>query len=103
MHTPLTVWFHACWLFATAKDGISAQYLQRTLEIGSYATAWGMLHRLRSVLGRPGRGPASRGGEVEETVLGRAGGGAGRGARARAERVVRHCWRGSRRRGGSGA
>ena len=56
MHTPLTVWFHACWLFATAKDGISAQYLQRTLEIGSYATAWGMLHRLRSVLVRPGRG-----------------------------------------------
>lgn len=22
--TPLTVWFHACWAFATAKDGISA-------------------------------------------------------------------------------
>jgi hypothetical protein len=22
--TPLTVWFHACWLFATAKDGIFA-------------------------------------------------------------------------------
>jgi len=36
--TPLTVWFHACWLFATAKDGISAQYLQRALEIGSYQT-----------------------------------------------------------------
>src|SRR6266487_4667374 len=32
--TPLTVWFHACWLFATAKDGISAQHLQRSLEIG---------------------------------------------------------------------
>ena len=31
--TPLTVWFHACWLFATAKDGISAQHLQRVLEI----------------------------------------------------------------------
>ena len=46
--TPLTVWFHACWLFATAKDGISAQHLQRALEIGSYHTAWAMLHRLRS-------------------------------------------------------
>ena len=54
--TPLTVWFHACWLFATAKDGISAQYLQRALEIGSYQTAWAMLHRLRSALVRPGRG-----------------------------------------------
>jgi hypothetical protein len=27
--TPLTVWFTACWLFATAKDGISALSLQR--------------------------------------------------------------------------
>jgi hypothetical protein len=25
--TPLTVWFTACWLFATAKDGISASIL----------------------------------------------------------------------------
>src|SRR5665647_2225453 len=43
--TPLTVWFNACWAFATAKDGISALSLQRTLEIGSYQTAWAMLHR----------------------------------------------------------
>jgi hypothetical protein len=42
--TPLTVWFAACWLFATAKDGISALTLQRSLEIGSYQTAWAMLH-----------------------------------------------------------
>ncbi len=44
--TPLTVWFMACWLFATQKDGVSAQSLQRELEIGSYQTAWAMLHRL---------------------------------------------------------
>jgi hypothetical protein len=43
--TPLTVWFMGCWLFATQKDGVSAQSLQRTLEIGSYQTAWAMLHR----------------------------------------------------------
>ena len=43
--TPLTVWFEACWLFASGKDGISALSLQRSLEIGSYATAWAMLHR----------------------------------------------------------
>ena len=53
--TPLTVWFMACWLVATQKDGISAQSLQRTLEIGSYQTAWAMLARLRSVLVDPGR------------------------------------------------
>ena len=53
--TPLTVWFTACWLFATQKDGVSAQSLQRALDIGSYQTAWAMLRRLRSVLVRPGR------------------------------------------------
>jgi hypothetical protein len=42
-------------MFASQKDGVSALSLQRTLEIGSYATAWAMLHRLRSVLVRPGR------------------------------------------------
>ncbi len=40
--TPLTVWFTACWLFATAKDGVSALGLKRVLEIGSYQTAWAM-------------------------------------------------------------
>ena len=53
--TPLTVWFAACWHFATGKDGISALSLKRTLEIGSYQTVWAMLHRLRSVLIRPDR------------------------------------------------
>ena len=68
--TPLTVWFHACWLFATAKDGISAQHLQRSLEIGSYQTAWAMLHRLRQVLVRPGRDRLAGVVEVDETYIG---------------------------------
>ena len=58
--TPLTVWFTACWMFATAKDGVSALGLQRSLEIGSYQTAWAMLHRLRVGAGAPGPGPAER-------------------------------------------
>ncbi len=53
--TPLTVWFTACWMFAAQKDGVSALSLQRALEIGSYPTAWAMLHRLRAVLVRAGR------------------------------------------------
>ena len=57
---PLTVWFTACWLFATGKDGISALSLQRTLEVSSYQTAWAMLQRLRSVLVRPGEEGADR-------------------------------------------
>ncbi len=60
----------ACWLFATGKDGISALSLKRTLEIGSYQTAWAMLHRLRSVLVRPGRDLLAGVVEVDETYIG---------------------------------
>lgn len=68
--TPLTVWFNACWLFASGKNGISALSLKRTLDIGSYQTAWAMLHRLRSVLVRPGRDRLIRVVEVDETYIG---------------------------------
>jgi transposase-like protein len=68
--TPLTVWFTACWMFAAHKDGISALSLQRSLEIGSYPTAWAMLHRLRSVLVRPGRDRLASTVEVDETYIG---------------------------------
>jgi ISXO2-like transposase domain len=57
-------------MFATAKDGISALGLQRALEIGSYPTAWAMLHRLRSVLVRPGRDRLSGTVEVDEMFIG---------------------------------
>jgi hypothetical protein len=85
--TPLTVWFTACWLFATRKDGISAQGLQRSLEIGSYPTAWAMLHRLRSVLVRPGRDRLSGIVEVDETYIGGDEPGL-RGGRARGKKVL---------------
>jgi transposase-like protein len=68
--TPLTVWFMATWLFATQKDGVSALHVQRALDIGSYQTAWAMLHRLRSVLVRPGRERLSGLVEVDETFIG---------------------------------
>lgn len=68
--TPLTVWFTACWVFATSKNGTSAQNLKRTLEIGSHQTAWAMLHRLRSTLVRPGRDRLSGIVEVDETYIG---------------------------------
>jgi len=68
--TPLTVWFAACWLFASSKNGISALGLKRILEIGSYQTAWAMLHRLRSVLVRPERDRLCGAVEVDETYIG---------------------------------
>lgn len=68
--TPLTVWFTACWHFATAKDGVSALSLKRMLEIGSYQTVWAMLHRFRTVLVRPGRERLTGTVEVDETYIG---------------------------------
>jgi transposase-like protein len=85
--TPLTVWFTACWMFATGKDGMSALSLQRALEIGSYPTAWAMLHRLRSVLVRPGRERLSGMVEVDETFIGGEEAGL-RGGRARGKKVL---------------
>ena len=85
--TPLTVWFTACWQFASGKDGVSALSLQRTLEIGSYQTAWAMMHRLRSVLVRPGRGLLVGIVEVDETFIGGQEPGL-RGGRARGKKVL---------------
>jgi hypothetical protein len=68
--TPSTAWFTACWFFTIGKDGISELSLKRTLAIGSYQTAWAMLHRLRSVLVRPGRDRLSGRVEVDETYIG---------------------------------
>jgi hypothetical protein len=66
----MTVWFSVIWAFATAKDGVSALSLQRTLEIGSYQTAWAMLQRLRSVLVRPEREKLQGRVELGETYYG---------------------------------
>jgi transposase-like protein len=85
--TPLTVWFTACWLFATQKGGVSALSLQRALEIGSYQTAWAMLHRLRQVLVRPGRDRLAGTVEVDETYLGGEEPGL-RGGRAKGKKVL---------------
>ena len=85
--TPLTVWFTACWMFATQKAGVSALSLQRALEIGSYQTAWAMLHRLRSVLIRPGRERLTGVVEVDETFVGGEEPGL-RGGRARGKKAL---------------
>lgn len=67
---PLTVWFTACWLFATSKDGISAKALKRTLGLSSYQTAWTMLHKMRASLILPERTRLSGVVEMDETLIG---------------------------------
>jgi hypothetical protein len=53
--TPLLIWFAAAWKLATAEQGVSARRLARELDLGSYETAWTMLHRLRRAMVRSGR------------------------------------------------
>ncbi len=48
---PLRKWLVAFYLLCSSKKGFSALQLQRTLEIGSYRTAWFMFHRIRYALG----------------------------------------------------
>jgi transposase-like protein len=52
---PLTVWFRAMWQVTAQKNGVSAMGLQRVLGLGSYQTAWTVLHKLRRAMVRPGR------------------------------------------------
>jgi hypothetical protein len=53
--TPLRQWLAAAWHVSTAEEGVSARGLQRALGIGSYETAWTILHRLRRAMVRSGR------------------------------------------------
>ena len=69
-HLPLTIWFRAMWQVTSQKNGISALGLQRVLGLGSYKTAWAMLHKLRWAMVRPGRERLSGSVEADETYLG---------------------------------
>lgn len=67
---PLTTWFRAMWQVTSQKNGMSALGLQRVLGLGSYKTAWALLHKLRRAMVRPGRGRLRGVVEVDETYWG---------------------------------
>jgi transposase-like protein len=69
-HLPLTTWFRAMWHVTSQKNGVSALGLQRVLGLGSYKTAWAMLHKLRRAMVRPGRDRLQGWVEVDETYWG---------------------------------
>jgi transposase-like protein len=48
---PLRIWFLAIFFLGRHKQSISALQLQRDTGLGSYRTAWLLLHKLRSALG----------------------------------------------------
>jgi hypothetical protein len=79
--TPLTTWFEAAWHLTTAKIGMSAKTLERTIGT-SYEVAWMLLHRYRVAMVNTERKQLSGNIEVDETFVGGAdtGGKRGRGS-----------------------
>jgi ribosomal protein L37AE/L43A/transposase-like protein len=69
-HLSLRLWFRAMWHMTSQKNGISALGLQRILGLGSYKTAWSILHKLRRAMVRLGRDRLSGRVEVDETLWG---------------------------------
>lgn len=69
-HLALTTWFRAMWHVTSQKNGMSALGLQRALGLGSYKTAWSVLHKLRRAMVRPGRERLHGTVEVDETYWG---------------------------------
>ena len=49
-HIPLRKWLVAWYLISTAKKGISALWIQENLGLGSYRTAWMMMHKIRHAM-----------------------------------------------------
>ena len=82
-HLPLRKWFLAIYLMLESKKGMSANQLMRTLEIGSYRTAWYLCHRIRKAMGNDKlEGPSLFGVvEVDETLVGGKRRGVGSGSR----------------------
>jgi len=69
-HLPLSTWFRAMWHVTNQKSGVSALGLQCALGLGSYKTAWSVLHKLRRAMVRPGRDRLHGTVEVDETYWG---------------------------------
>ena len=67
-HLPLRVWFTAAWLVATHRNGMSARQLGLQLGLGSYKSAWLLLHKLRAAMVAPDRSPLSGLVEVDQAA-----------------------------------
>lgn len=66
---PLTTWLETAWHMTTAKNGLSAKTVQRTLGT-SYRTAWKMLHQYRIAMVRSERKQLSGIVEIDESLVG---------------------------------
>ena len=82
---PLRTWFLAMFFVARHKKGISALQFQRDTGLGSYKTAWTLLHKVRSSLSANPRFRLEGLVELDETYVGprKVPGPRGRGARGK--------------------
>jgi transposase-like protein len=66
----LKTWFYAIWWVTAQKTGISALGLQRIIGLGSYRTAWLLLHKIRNAMIHADRNPLQGEVEVDEALIG---------------------------------
>jgi transposase-like protein len=70
-HIPLSKWLVAWYLVSSSKKGISALQIQRSLGLGSYRTAWMMMHKIRHAMKDPAISEPLDGTlEADETYVG---------------------------------
>jgi transposase-like protein len=70
-HITLDKWLLAFHLLCSSKKGMSALQIQRMLRLGSYKSAWHMLHRIRWAMAQPAFTTKLSGTvEVDETYVG---------------------------------
>ena len=67
---PLRIWFLGIFFLARHKQGISALQFQRDTGLGSYQTAWTLLHKLRSALWHRAEDRLRGWVEADETYVG---------------------------------
>ena len=66
--TPLTLWFHAIFLFASSRNGVAAKELERQLGV-TYKCAWRLAKQIR-ILFAQNQTPLSGMIETDETYIG---------------------------------
>src|SRR5258706_13586976 len=66
---PLRTWFEAIHQLASHSNGISAEQAQAQFGIGSYKTAWLLLHKLRRAMVSPDRSLLQAMVETDETEV----------------------------------
>jgi transposase-like protein len=67
---PLKTWFHAIWWVTSQKTGASALGLQKNIGLGSYRSAWLLLHKIRNAMIHVDRNQLSGEVEVDEAFIG---------------------------------